>query len=294
MLPVVETASGLHGTSCMIHDSFIALFKLAVASLCSFVDIIAPGGEEGGGEVRPLRRRQEVTETAMRWLVVLVLALSLRVLYVSGGVAVPIADTAISSAGAASGVLRLRGLQRQITDIVSQNALEYIIIIDAGSSGSRVHVHSYMKKQPMPLIRPSVTKKITPGWVRVCAHSLLACWLACCCCLALHGGRSGRSVLVRAQAFGGRRIAARPSEVRDGERTGVQVVLHSAAPQSHGRSPIHSAGGRRARARALSRGHPHVPLSLPQRVGPNHRWTGRGHLRMDQRELPRGIPQRPQ
>jgi len=42
---------------------------------------------------------------------------------------------------------------------------QYIILIDAGSSGSRVHVHNFThdKKHGVPNIRPSLSKKIKPG-----------------------------------------------------------------------------------------------------------------------------------
>jgi apyrase len=56
----------------------------------------------------------------------------------------------------------LRAVQAKVNEAVMKHA-EYIIIIDAGSSGSRVHVHPFVRQEPMPLIKPSTTMKITPG-----------------------------------------------------------------------------------------------------------------------------------
>lgn len=41
----------------------------------------------------------------------------------------------------------------------------YIVLIDAGSTGSRAHVHEYRveKSRPLPLIDESKNKKIKPG-----------------------------------------------------------------------------------------------------------------------------------
>jgi len=41
---------------------------------------------------------------------------------------------------------------------------QYIILIDAGSSGSRLHVHGYLQSQnELPIIEPSRNKKVKPG-----------------------------------------------------------------------------------------------------------------------------------
>lgn len=53
----------------------------------------------------------------------------------------------------------------QQTDRQVQSAEKYIVLIDAGSSGSRCHVHAYSWDDPkgLPDIKPSEQKKIKPG-----------------------------------------------------------------------------------------------------------------------------------
>ena len=48
----------------------------------------------------------------------------------------------------------------------------YVIVIDAGSTGSRIHVHSYSwaDQQPLPAIEPSVNEKIKPGLSDYATH----------------------------------------------------------------------------------------------------------------------------
>ncbi len=41
--------------------------------------------------------------------------------------------------------------------------LRYVIIIDAGSSGSRIHVHPFKNDVPFPKMQPSRSLKLTPG-----------------------------------------------------------------------------------------------------------------------------------
>jgi len=53
---------------------------------------------------------------------------------------------------------------RKINSDSSQVAdLKFFIMVDAGSSGTRLHVHPYLDHEPMPIIYPSRNLKITPG-----------------------------------------------------------------------------------------------------------------------------------
>lgn len=47
----------------------------------------------------------------------------------------------------------------------SSSSVQYVIMIDAGSTGSRVHIHSYSwsDDSALPIIQPSVNTKIKPG-----------------------------------------------------------------------------------------------------------------------------------
>jgi len=50
-------------------------------------------------------------------------------------------------------------------DADDETSLKFIIMMDAGSTGTRIHVFQYKEGEPLPAVKPFKTLKITPGLV---------------------------------------------------------------------------------------------------------------------------------
>ena len=59
-----------------------------------------------------------------------------------------------------------------LASAASSSDLSYVIVIDAGSTGSRIHVHSYTwsESEPLPNLAASVNEKIKPGLSDYATH----------------------------------------------------------------------------------------------------------------------------